>query len=234
MTNSFDICFSSTFISSLKKHWPNTDEIDLEKYIRGRACRAIKKLNAIGNIIELRKVILTIDDKNTETVSIEFDKPGKPYDIVYLQVPTKIVRLESYMQAWEANGDLTGTLKNLNESSQNPYYFKNLCHEFGHLQDTQDDNFGYTGEDKELHDYIEIIWNVFLEARLSKNNIAATSKQNNCETFQSNLKKIGVIPSKNDFDCLWEKRKYDYEEIKKWAKKYKQLRNGNRDNTNHF
>jgi|GEM_PF-5277024 len=226
----FELGFSSTFEESLNNYWRKTDKVNLKSYIKGKICEALKMLNNIGDKeIELKKVILTIDDKNTERISIEFDKYGKPYDKVALQTPSEILKLKGSWNQLRVDDDLKKTLKKLDDLrfSSNPFSCETLCHEFGHLQDAQRKSFYYTGEekDKELHSYIEVVWNVLLDRRLLRSGIRKVKKDKVENCYNRKLKDLrcfNVELKQKIFEQLWQKERYNYQGIKKFAR---ELRN---------
>jgi len=224
MTTDLDICFSSVFQENLNKHFPETDDEELKKYVKERICCAVNTLNSIGNTIKIEKIFLTVHCNNIP-ISIDFDENKLKDGIAYLEVPLQIIVPlpgDSFSRK-----DLVETLDGLkNYCYRNPFSYENLCHELGHLQDAQRSGFYYKDPNKELLPYIDIIWNVLLESRLSKHGIALLTKEENRQYFSKGItmklfkRTILFEPPPEDFEDLWGLENYTFNDIREWAQKY--------------
>ena len=218
MTKDLDICFRSIFQENLKKHFPKTDEEELKRYVKERICCAVNTLNPIGNTIKIEKIFLDVDC-NTELISIDFDKNGLKRGIAYLEVPPQIIDLSPSDSFFHK--DLIETLDGLkNNWCKNPFSHEHLCHELGHLQDAQRKGFYYKDPKEELLPYIDIIWNVLLESRLSQHGIALYTKDESRGVFLRFLGWRWFKPPSEDFEHLWGLENYTFKEVREWAQKY--------------
>lgn len=221
------ICLLKKFLSSLDRHFPKTDQNQLQRDIEKRICSAMRKLNSIGNTVNARQAYLDINpemDINSDKMSIDFDTIRPNHEIIYLKVPTEIVRPMPYKiveHKIDYSLDLVRTLCGLDYlKNEHTFSQRILCHEFGHLQDVQRKGFCYETPGVELLPYVDVIWNVLLEGRLAKYGIAATEKENNRKAFYRKLEEWGIEPDPKDFECLWQKHDYDYGEIEERAREY--------------
>lgn len=215
-----NICFLEVFQKNRDNRYPETNPNELQEYIKKGIWSAIQKLNSIGNTINVRKVYLDIDpkiDPNFGEISIDFDTSGPSYETTYLRVPITIISPPVPMPSKNLMDQFY--LRDKYANGHN-FSYRTLCHEFGHLQDAQRKEFGYKKPNKELLPYVEIIWNVLLEARLSKHCMAAREKEDNRKAFYRKLKELRAKTNPKDFECLWQKQSYNYKEIRKLAQKY--------------
>lgn len=218
MNTDLDICFFPVFQENLNKHFPETDDEELKKYVKERICCAVNTLNSIGNTIKTEKIFLTVHD-NDIAISIDFDENGLKHGIAYLELPPQII--DSSPNDSFFHKDLIETLDDLkNNWCKNPFSHENLCHELGHLQDAQRSGFDYEKPNKRLLPYIDIIWNVLLESKFSKDGIALQTKDENREYFFHQLKMKFFEPPPEDFEHLWGLENYTYNTISEWAQKY--------------
>jgi len=218
MTTDLDICFSQAFQENLNKHSPETDDEELKRYVKERICCAVKTLNSIGNTIKIEKIYLDVDCKY-ERIKIYFDESAPKYEIACLKVPPQIIILPS--PPFFSPGNLIQTFDSLkNCCRRNPFSHRNLCHEFGHLQDAQRSGFDYEPPNKKLNPYVDVIWNILLESGFSKHGMALENKDKNLEYFRLKLKMLWIEPTIKDFERLWRKRNYNYEEIRELAQEY--------------
>ena len=233
MAEDIDICFSEDFLKNLKKFYPDTGPEKFEEfkeYLRERICEAMKKIDSVENGIRLNKVHFGIDPECPE-MSIDLDSASPKYETAYLQVREEIVKpLSKTRKGGKLIKDIICELK-FQEKCKNIKVFShgNLLHEFGHLQDAQRTKFGYTHEHKNLHKYIDLIWNVLLESRLSRSQISGKDKKDNWDSYRKRLEDLEVSPDKKkDFEYLWEKRHYCYPEIVCLAQSYSDASQVNR------
>lgn len=174
MTANIDICFSECFSKKRKHYFPDTDEEDLQRFIKEEICRAMNGLNCIGNAINLRKVCLCIKPSSScSPIAIDLDASAPDYETIYIGLPSTIslpcTKFKTFNIS-KRSKDLVQHWKNLQyiKHSHVSLSYKNLIHELGHLQDAQRKKFGYTGENEKLHCYIDVIWNILLNGRLSR------------------------------------------------------------------
>ena len=218
MTTDLDICLRSIFQENLNKHFPETDDEELKEYVKERICCAVNTLNSIGNTIKIEKIFLTVHCNNTP-ISIDFDENGLKHGIAYLEVPPQIIDLPHSDSFFHK--DLIETLDGLkNYCNRNPFSHDTLCHELGHFQDAQRSGSDYEEPSKELLPYVNMIWNVLLESRLSKHGIALYTKDENRGIFLRFLGGRGFEPPPEDFEQLWGLENYTYKEIREWAQEY--------------
>jgi len=225
MTKDLNICFLPVFQENLNKHFPETNDEELKKYVKERICCAVNTLNSIGNTIKIEKFFLAVHCNNTP-ISIDFDENRLKYGIAYLEVPPQIIDLSPSDSFFHKN--LVETLDGLeNNWCKNPFSHEHLCHELGHLQDAQKRGFDYEKPSKNLLPYIDIIWNVLLESRLSKHGIALLTKDENGQYFSRGitnklleLRMILFKPPPDDFEHLWGLENYTFKEVREWAQKY--------------
>ena len=225
MTTDLDICFRSIFQENLNKHFPETDDEELKKYVKESICCAVNTLNSIGNTVKIEKIFLTVHD-NDIPISIDLDENRLECGIAYLEVPPQIIVPlpdDSFSRK-----DLIETLDGLkNNWCKNPFSHENVCHELGHLQDAQRNGFDYREPNKKLLPYIDIIWNVLSESRFSKHGMALLTKDE-CRDYFSRgitnklceLQMILFKPPPEDFEQLWGLENYAYNDIREWAEKY--------------
>ena len=224
MAEDIDICFSEGFLKNLKKSYPDTGPEKFEEfkeYLRERICEAMKKIDSVENGIRLNKVHFGIDPECPE-MSIDLDSASPKYETAYLQVPEEIVKPQFQIRkGGKLIKDIICELKS-QEECKNIKVFScgNFVHEFGHLQDAQRKEFGYTHEHKNLHKYIDLIWNVLLESRLSRSQISARNKEENWNSYCRRLEDLKVSPDRKNFEHLWKKRNYCYREIIDLAQSY--------------
>ncbi|MBA7467695.1 hypothetical protein ES707_02916 [subsurface metagenome] len=218
MTTDLDICFLPVFQENLNKHFPETDDEELKRYVKERICCAVNALNSIGNTIKIEKIFLTVHCNNIP-ISIDFDDNKLKYGIACLEVPPQIIvplPNDSFSRK-----DLIETFDSLkNYCNRNPFSHDILCHEFGHLQDAQRSGFDYEKPKEELLPYIDMIWNVLLESKFSKHGIALKTKDENRKYFLKHLEPQWFKPPPKDFEDLWGVGNYTYKEIRERAQKY--------------
>lgn len=218
MTTDLDICLRSIFQENLKKHFPETDDEELKKYVKERICCAVNTLNSLGNIIKIKKIFLTVHCNNIP-ISIDFDENRLKCGIANLEVPPQIIDLSPNDSFFHK--DLIETFDGLkNNWYKNPFSHEYLCHELGHLQDAQRSGFDYKEPNKEVLPYIDMIWNVLLESRLSRHGIALMTKDEHRKKFLRFLEWRWFEPPPEDFEQLWGLENYAYKEIREWAEKY--------------
>ena len=237
----FEVCFLKEFVTAFKKSFCNTDEEKLKAHIKEKSIKAIEELNKIGNKLKVKKVYITVDNENTELISIDIDrgmKYSKDHEIVFLQVSPTILRKDVFggieclfpnkenllevikkIEEEEKKEEEEKVIKNLWE--KNPFSIPILCHEFGHLQDCQREGFKYTKEDEELHDCIDKVWNVFLDRRIS--NLRNVNREKIENYFYRDAGKSRNCYEKL-FKEMWDGYKEDYSfwEIKNYARKLKE------------
>lgn len=221
MAEDIDVCFSKNFLKNLKKSYPDNGPKKFKEYLKERICEAMKKINSVENGIRLKKVYFDIDPKCSE-MSIDLDRASRKYETAYLQVPEEIVKPQFHIRKeGKLIRDIICELKS-QEEFKNIKVFScgNFVHEFGHLQDPQRKEFGYTHEYRDLHDFIDVIWNVLLESRLSRSQISARNKEENWDSYCRRLEDLKVSPDRKNFEYLWKKRNYCYREIIDLAQSY--------------
>ncbi len=217
MTTDLDICFLPVFQKNLNKHFPETDDEELKRYVKERIYCTVNTLNRIGNTIKIKKIFLTVHCNNIP-ISIDFDENKLKYGIANLEVPPQII--DPLPNDSFSRKDLVETLNGLkNYCYRNPFSHENLCHELGHLQDAQRSGFDYEKPNEKLLLYIDIIWNVLLESRLLPHG-ALQTKDENREYFFQKLKPHFFKPPPEDFEQLWGLENYTYNDIREWAQKY--------------
>jgi len=230
MSKKLHICLAKDFLENLRKYYPKTNHDELKDYIREKIYQAVTELGRIDNGINLRKVVVDVDPKCSSVISIDIDKDSPNYQIAYLLLPPTMIPQTTMIKQLSGNcqQNLTEILKGLEcpkcpKYNKQPFAKENLIHELGHLQDVQrKKEFGYTGEIKDLHNYIDIIWNVFLEGRLSKIE-GRRNKEKNWRSFKEKLERCKIKPTLKKFNSLWckgQRGDYTYEEIKKKAEEY--------------
>jgi len=227
-----DICFSEDFLKNLKKSYPDTGPEKFEEfkeYLRKKICEAMKKIDSVENGIRLNKVHFGIDPECPE-MSIDLDSASPKYETAYLQVREEIVKPQFQIRkGGKLIKDIICELKS-QEECKNIRVFShgNFLHEFGHLQDAQRKEFGYTCEVKHLHYYIDVIWNVLLEARLFNTyRMSARCKEDNWRDYYNKLKTTKFSPKRNKFECLWQKKDYCYRQIIELARGYSEASKAN-------
>lgn len=214
--------FSKPFEYNVNHHFPNTNLGKLQVLIRKRITQVIKKLGSIGNDVTVKKVHFEIGE-DCPQIRIEIDKcPAR--DIACLEIRPDIIQPQLIAKIG-TDKMRSGDLVKIIEELDNPHYRfiyslskVALLHEFGHLQDVQNPEFGYTGEveDRKTHNAVDKIWNVVLDKRfvthrLPIKNIDKCGVRNN---FQCEWKCLTCHkPRLEDFELLWKKNKYDYCEI---------------------
>ena len=184
-----------------------------------RISEVIEKMNSVENGIRLRRVHFDIDP-NSPGISIDIDKDCRGnYGTAYLLVPPEIVRPFPFK-----TDDLIELLefKVSGSGITTDFSCKSLIHEFGHLQDVQTKEFGYTREcNRHLHYYVDVIWNVLLEARLFDTyRMSARCKEDNWRDYYNKLKTPEFSRKREEFEYLWKKRNYCYQEIIDRAQSY--------------
>lgn len=155
-------------------------------------------------------------------IRIDIDAAGPNYDIAYLEVQPQIIELEPSMQS----EDLVKIVKQLDAIYNPPKHNLSevaLLHEFGHLQDIQRPEFGYTCEVQceKLLGAVDKIWNILLDKRLVTHRLPIGNENKNgvWKSFKREWKNLtGKEPHFADFESLWTRKKYNYGEICSIAK----------------
>lgn len=156
MATDINVRFSNRFLGNVRYYFPKTDPKELEVYIKERLSMGMDKLNSMENRIHTKRVCFDANPDCPE-MSIDIDKAYPNYETAYLQVSTVITE-PSYQPS---SKNLIDELKFRDKHrDQKTFSMQNFLHELGHLQDVQRSGFYYTPIDKELVDYIDIVWNV--------------------------------------------------------------------------
>ena len=225
MAEDIDVCFSKNFLKNLRKSYPDTDPNKFKEYLKKIICEAMEKMNSVENGIRLKKICFDTDQKCPE-MSISLDGASRRNETAYLQVPEEIVKSQIHIhkkgkKKGELIKDIICELKSQEcFKSTRVFSCRNLVHEFGHLQDAQRKEFGYTHEYRDLNDLIDVIWNVLLEGKFSRSQISAGNKEENWDYYRRKLGDLKVRPDRKNFEHLWKKRNYCFQEIIDWAQSY--------------